>query len=148
MTPGFTRLGLRALASFRPLVEEFQSDLPEFIDFCSYEGALSNEIEQFIRSIEVLLKRRFGLFGWQTETRNSAEEEEGALCFDLRLFPPQCNLSGVGDISFSIYWYNPYAAEPTDRDLTISVHTPLHWPHRDGLKRIIKPKLVKEDFTD
>jgi len=139
--PAFSARALHYLESFCKL----KDDLPEMVTFCSNEGGLLHEIEQFLRSLGRRLKHEFGLHDWQHAPE--IDEEEGWV--DLRMFPTSWKLSRVGEVSISLGWYNPFTSHPADRYLCVELRAPRQqWRRWDKLKKLLAPQMIAEGFTD
>ena len=138
--PTFAPRALHYLESFCKL----KDDLPEMMTFCSNDGGLLHEMEQFLRTLGRQLKRDFALHDWQHDSKS--DEEEGWV--RLRLFPANWRLSGVGEVSLALGWYNPFTSHRADRYLYVELRAPRSWRHRDKLKKLVAAQLIGDGFTD
>jgi hypothetical protein len=134
---------LRALSIFCQVKKE----LPWLTSYCSVDGGLVQDIEQFLRSLGKLLRSELALYGWRQEYKKP--EEEGASGGSLKLFPANWDLSGCeSPVHFAFTWCNPFVSDPADRYLCAEVAAPREWPHWEKLKHLLRPKLVPRGFTD
>jgi hypothetical protein len=85
--PNLPSSALRALSIFCQL----KNDVPWLMTYCSAEGGLLDDMEQFLRSLGKLLRSEFAIYDWRLKP---GEREDPSV--SLKLFPANWDLSGLG----------------------------------------------------
>jgi hypothetical protein len=139
--PAFSPRAIHYLEGFCRL----KDDLPEMMTFCSINGGLLGEMEQFVRSLGRRLTRDFALHGWEHNAK--ADDEEGWV--KLSLFPPSWKLAGVGEVSVNVGWYNPFTSHQADRYFYVELRAPRQrWRRWEKLKKLVARQMIANGFTD